>query len=78
MMTIIEHLAFENPMKWSAIELDIRTSQFYINRATRWVAMSEIERLLDDETPEEFQFIFNQTDDQGIAETVVEMWSVLN
>jgi len=77
-MTFIEHLAYENPMKWSAIEADIQTSQFYINRASRWVSMTEIERLLDDETPEEFQYIFDETDDEDIIETLMDIWSVLN
>jgi len=77
-MKFIEHLAYENPMKWSAIEADIHTSQFYINRASRWVSMTEIERLLDDETPEEFQYIFDETDDEDIIETLMDIWSVLN
>lgn len=78
MMTIAEMLAVQNPMKWSALENPIELSQVYIKYASRWVNMSEIERLIDQETPEEFEFIFTQSDDTAIVETVIDIWSTLN
>jgi len=78
MMTIAEMLAVQNPMKWSALENPIELSQVYIKYASRWVNMSEIERLIDQETPEEFEFIFTQSDDTAIVESLIDIWSTLN
>jgi hypothetical protein len=78
MMTIAEMLAVQNPMKWSALENPIELSQIYIKYASRWVNMSEIERLIDQETPEEFEFIFTQSDDTAIVESLIDIWSTLN
>ena len=78
MMTIAEMLAVQNPMKWSALENPIELSQVYIKYASRWVSMSEIERLIDQETPEEFEFIFTRSEDKAIVETVIDIWSTLN
>ncbi len=78
MMTIAEMLAVQNPMKWSALENPIELSQIYIKDASRWVNMSEIERLIDQETPEEFEFIFTQSDDTAIVESLIDIWSTLN
>ncbi len=77
-MTIAEMLAVQNPMKWSALENPIELSQIYIKYASRWVNMSEIERLIDQETPEEFEFIFTQSDDTAIVESLIDIWSTLN
>jgi hypothetical protein len=77
-MTIAEMLAVQNPMKWSALENPIELSQVYIKYASRWVNMSEIERLIDQETPEEFEFIFTQSDDTAIVESLIDIWSTLN
>lgn len=77
-MTIAEMLAVQNPMKWSALENPIELSQVYIKYASRWVSMSEIERLIDQETPEEFEFIFTQSDDTAIVESLIDIWSTLN
>ena len=78
MMTIAEMLAVQNPMKWSALENPIELSQVYIKYASLWVNMSEIERLIDQETPEEFEFIFTQSDDTAIVESLIDIWSTLN
>jgi hypothetical protein len=78
MMTIAEMLAVQNPMKWSALENPIELSQVYIKYASRWVNMSEVERLIDQETPEEFEFIFTQSDDTAIVESLIDIWSTLN
>ncbi len=78
MMTIAEMLAVQNPMKWSALENPIELSQIYIKYASRWVNMSEIERLIDQETPEEFEFIFTESDDTAIVESLIDIWSTLN
>jgi hypothetical protein len=78
MMTIAEMLAVQNPMKWSALENPIELSQVYIKYASRWVNMSEIERLIDQETPEEFEFIFTESDDTAIVESLIDIWSTLN
>ena len=77
-MTIAEMLAVQNPMKWSALENPIELSQVYIKYASRWVNMSEIERLIDQETPEEFEFIFTESDDTAIVESLIDIWSTLN
>lgn len=77
-MTIAEMLAVQNPMKWSALENPIELSQIYIKYASRWVNMSEIERLIDQETPEEFEFIFTESDDTAIVESLIDIWSTLN
>jgi hypothetical protein len=77
-MTIAEMLAVQNPMKWSALENPIELSQVYIKYASRWVNMSEVERLIDQETPEEFEFIFTQSDDTAIVESLIDIWSTLN
>ncbi len=77
-MTIAEMLAVQNPMKWSALENPIELSQVYIKYASRWVNMSEIERLIDQETPEELEFIFTQSDDTAIVESLIDIWSTLN
>jgi len=77
-MTIAEMLAVQNPMKWSALENPIELSQVYIKYASRWVNMSEIERLIDQETPEEFEFIFTHSDDTAIVESLIDIWSTLN
>ena len=77
-MTIAEMLAVQNPIKWSALENPIELSQVYIKYASRWVNMSEVERLIDQETPEEFEFIFTQSDDTAIVESLIDIWSTLN
>jgi hypothetical protein len=78
MMTIVEMLAVQNPMKWSALENPIQVSQVYIQYASRWVGMSEIERLLDEDTPEEFEYLFSHSEDKDIVQTVIDIWSTLN
>lgn len=77
-MTISEILAVQHPMKWAALENPIEISQIYVRYASRWVNMTDIERLLDNEIPEEFEFLFSHSDDQQIVQTVIDVWSVLN
>jgi hypothetical protein len=50
----------------------------YIQYASRWVGMSEIERLLDEDTPEEFEYLFSHSEDKDIVQTVIDIWSTLN
>jgi hypothetical protein len=40
--------------------------------------MSEIERLLDEDTPEEFEYLFSHSEDKDIVQTVIDIWSTLN
>lgn len=77
-MSIVEKIAMENPMKWSAIENPIEISIYYIQNAVRWIKMNEVQRLIDVETPEEFENIFENIEDEEILNTLVDIWSVLN
>lgn len=77
-MSITEKLAIQNPMKWSAIENPIEFSQLYLNSACRWLLMNDVERILDQDTLEEFKYIFENSEDSMILETVIDVLSVLN
>ena len=77
-MTIIEKLATQNPIKWTAIENPVSVSQEYLHSAGHWLLMDEVERILDQDTPEEFKYIFENSNDDEILDTIIDVLSVLN
>ena len=77
-MTITEKFAVQNPMKWSAIENPISTSQVYVQSASLWLLMDEVERILDEDIPEEFRYVFENSSDDEILDTIIDVLSVLN
>jgi|LakMenEpi03Aug12_release.lakeMendotaPanAssembly.Ray.scaffolds.fasta_scaffold472051_3 hypothetical protein len=77
-MTIAETLSLLYPMKWAALENPIVLTQSYIKYASRWVAMDEVERLVDNETPYELEILFTHCDNQEIVQSLVDIWSTVN
>jgi len=77
-MTITEKFAVQNPMKWSALENPISTSQVYLQSACHWLLMDEVERILDEDIPEEFKYLFENSQDDEILDSVIDVLSVLN
>lgn len=74
---VLDQMVNDDPMKYQSIEVDLEGNIYFLSMLNKHLRKSPIERLVD-RAPEEFEFIFQYSDDAELQYCVESLLSSLN